>query len=320
MSYGFISATDRRTQALPRSSSPWSSQSPNGWVTQVAPRCVIGQSVAWSATAPPHGISRCWDGEGTIISSPWRSRGRAPRRAGSPGGRPTSSCGSPGGSSMAHWISAYGISAVNPPCGLQRVDRRQRVTHLGLGPGVHADQADHAVVLEVLGHERLRRSGQVRDTAAELRRRAGLDQVAVRPRDLGAGLGRPQEQGERRRGQRVEPEHEPGRDAEVAAPAMQRPEQLAVLVLVGRHDAAVGGDELDLEQVVARESPLPLEPAGATAQRQAGDTGRRDAAARGGQPVRLRGPVEGAPGRAAGRPWPFSRRGRPRRCSCGACR
>lgn len=81
-------------------------------------------------------------------------------------------------------------------------------------------------------------------------------------------------------------------------PPVQRPEQLAVLVLTGRHRPAVGRGELNLEQVVARETPLPLEPAGTATQRQAGDTGRRDAATSGGQSVCLGGPVEVAPGRA----------------------
>ncbi|MGH9183784.1 MAG: hypothetical protein ACRDZ9_08290 [Acidimicrobiales bacterium] len=47
------------------------------------------------------------------------------------------------------------------------------------------------------------------------------------------------------RAELVEAEREPGDDAEVAATAAKRPEQVGVLVAVGGADLAVGGDHLD---------------------------------------------------------------------------
>src|SRR5690606_19485251 len=88
-------------------------------------------------------------------------------------------------------------------------------------------------------------------------------------------------------------------DAEVAAAAAQRPQQVGVLVGVGADDAPVGGDQLGREQVVAGEAVLALQPAGAAAHREAGDAGGRHAAAGGGEAVRGRGAVGGRPGGAA---------------------
>ena len=90
-----------------------------------------------------------------------------------------------------------------------------------------------------------------------------------------------------------------GGDAEVAAAAVQRPEQLRVLVLGGAHRVAVGGHQLDRDQVVAGEAELALDPARAAAEGEAGDAGGGDAPAGGGEAVRLAGAVEVAPGSAA---------------------
>ena len=73
----------------------------------------------------------------------------------------------------------------------------------------------------------------------------------------------------------VEPEMELGDDAEVAAAAPQTPEEVGVLVGRRGDDPAVGGDDLGLEQVVAHEAELALEPAAAAAEREARDPGRR---------------------------------------------
>jgi hypothetical protein len=62
----------------------------------------------------------------------------------------------------------------------------------------------------------------------------------------------------------MQPEPESGDDAEVAAPASQRPEQLPMVVVAGGHDAAVGQDDLGAVERVEREAVLAAEPADAT--------------------------------------------------------
>ena len=88
-------------------------------------------------------------------------------------------------------------------------------------------------------------------------------------------------------------------DAEVAAAAAQRPEEVGIGVGGHVDDAAVGGHELDAEHVVGREPVLRHQPAEAAAERQARDAGRGDRAARDGEPVRCRLAVQLAPEHAA---------------------
>ncbi len=102
--------------------------------------------------------------------------------------------------------------------------------------------------------------------------------------------------------ERMEPELEPGDDPEVRPRAAHPPEQLRVLVLARAHLAAVRGDEVDGEQAVDRQAELALEPAHATAERQAAHTGVRDDADRTDEPVRLRRGVEPGEVRAAADP------------------
>ena len=83
-------------------------------------------------------------------------------------------------------------------------------------------------------------------------------------------------------------EGEAGDDAEVAAAAAQRPEQLRVADRADLDDLAAGQDDLQGHEVVAGQSVLTGEPADAAAQGQAGhaglghDAGRHDQAVRGG--------------------------------------
>ena len=63
----------------------------------------------------------------------------------------------------------------------------------------------------------------------------------------------------------VEPEPQPGRDAEVAAAAPKRPEQLGMGVLVYLEQLAVGGDHFGAEDVVDREPVLADQEADAAA-------------------------------------------------------
>ena len=101
---------------------------------------------------------------------------------------------------------------------------------------------------------------------------------------------------------------ERGHDAEVAPAAAQAPEQLRVLVRGGHDLTPVGGDHLGLDQVVADEAELALEPTAATAEREARE-------ARGGHPssghresVLLRRGVELAPGQPGLGPHRLRRR------------
>ena len=135
---------------------------------------------------------------------------------------------------------------------------------------------------------------------------------------------------------RVEPELEAGHDAEVAATAAHGPEQVGVLGLARRDDAAVGGDDLDRHEGVDGQAVLAGEPADAATQGQAGDADAARVAERGRQAVGRRrdrvllgaqarpGPRrDDARGRCAGPSWrpgrgrcrPPTCRGRPG-CGC----
>jgi hypothetical protein len=67
----------------------------------------------------------------------------------------------------------------------------------------------------------------------------------------------------------------------------------------GAHARAVGGDQVDGQQVVAGQAELPVEPAVPSSQGEAGDAGGRHPATGGHQTVGLGGPVEVAHGGAA---------------------
>ncbi len=84
---------------------------------------------------------------------------------------------------------------------------------------------------------------------------------------------------------RVEPVAEAGRDPEVAAAAAERPEEVGVLRFGRRQQPAVGGDDVDRQQVVDRHPVLAHQPAHPAAERQPGDADGRHVAARRRQPV-----------------------------------
>ena len=112
----------------------------------------------------------------------------------------------------------------------------------------------------------------------------------------------------------MQPEEERGDDAEVAAAAANRPEEVGVLVCAGRHEAAVGQHHVGFEQVVDRQTALAGQVAEAAAEGEAADAGGRDDAARRGQAEGVGGVVDVAPGAAARRPArcaPPDRRERP---------
>ena len=97
----------------------------------------------------------------------------------------------------------------------------------------------------------------------------------------------------------MQAEGERGDDAEVAAAAADRPEQVGVLVGARADALAAGQHELGLEQVVDRQAALAGQVAEAAAEGQAADAGRRDDPARRGEAVLVGGGVDLAPGAAA---------------------
>ena len=104
------------------------------------------------------------------------------------------------------------------------------------------------------------------------------------------------------RAERLEPELERRRDAEVPTGAAQAPEELGLLGLGRADETAVGRDELNSRQVVDGEPEVALEAADSPTERQPGDSGVADDADRADEAVRLRGDVELAEERAAVRP------------------
>ena len=96
-------------------------------------------------------------------------------------------------------------------------------------------------------------------------------------------------------------EGEAGDDAEVAAAAAQRPEQLGVGVGVDLDDLAAGQDELEGDEVVAGQAVLAGEPADPAAEREAGHAGLGHDPGRDDQPVRRGRGVDVAEPAAAAR-------------------
>ena len=166
--------------------------------------------------------------------------------------------------------------------GLARVeDDHGRELHAGSVGGVH-EAGEHREIVGAAGHG-------VAVEAEHLRRR--VDRMGDQP----AGDHR----------DRLQPVRERRHDPEVAAAALQRPEEVGVGRLGHVDDVAVGGHELGGQQVVGREPVLGHQPAEPAAQRETGDPGRGDRAARDGEAVLGGGVVElgpGEPGLRAHRP------------------
>ena len=97
----------------------------------------------------------------------------------------------------------------------------------------------------------------------------------------------------------VQAELERRHDAEVAAAAAQRPEQVGVLVGARAHTAAVGEDDLGGDEVVDRHAVAAALVGDAAVERQPGDAGLGDDPAGGGQAKRRGHLVDVGPGRAA---------------------
>ena len=90
----------------------------------------------------------------------------------------------------------------------------------------------------------------------------------------------------------VETERELGHDAEVAAAAPQRPEQLGVLVARRAGDRSVGQHDLDPLEVVDGPTEAASQVAEAATERQAGDAGERDEAECCREAMLLRRPID----------------------------
>src|SRR5581483_3280640 len=160
----------------------------------------------------------------------------------------------------------------------------------------------------LLGHERCRRRAQAGEQHAYVlgERR---DEVAAEAERLGALVDPPEEQPEvDQRTDLVEPELELGDDAEVAAPAPERPEEVGILGRRRTQDIAPGRDDLGDEEVVDGQAGLARQPAHPAAEREPADPSVADEAAGDGQAVRLGGAVQVAPGRATATDGPARRR------------
>ena len=79
---------------------------------------------------------------------------------------------------------------------------------------------------------------------------AAGQEVAIGAHDLVAHARRPDERPAETIGDGMRLEQEAGDDAEIAAAAAQRPEQVGILGLAGGHEAAVGKHDVGLEEVV----------------------------------------------------------------------
>ncbi|GIH06342.1 hypothetical protein Rhe02_44090 [Rhizocola hellebori] len=174
------------------------------------------------------------------------------------------------------------------------VDDRHR---LALRARVGDQRAEQKLALQMLRNERRFRPGQIDEPATDL---VGCPvvEVAKIQRDLVSLFLRPQQERGRDRRKWMEFEGERRCHTEVSAASVQRPEQVGILLLARGHHLAVGGDQLDLEEVVAGEAVHSLEPAGAAAEGEPAHAGGGGTATGDGQAVGLGAAVEIADGRS----------------------
>ncbi len=107
--------------------------------------------------------------------------------------------------------------------------RRDRRPAVGLGRGDDEQDAERQPTLHVLGHEALGRRGQEHRAAADVVG-GGVDEVAVGAQHPPRLLRLPEQQRHRHRPDRMQPQRQRGDHPEVAAAAMQRPEELGMLL------------------------------------------------------------------------------------------
>ena len=165
------------------------------------------------------------------------------------------------------------------------------------------------LAVRFLGHERhRRRPHHVRDRRELLGRGLGLGHEPLDRVDRGGEQQHPADHGV----ERMEREPEPGRDAEVAAAAADRPEQVGLVLGVHAVELAVGGHDLGGQQAVDREAVLADEVPDAAAERDPPDPHRTRVAEPDPQPMgvgRVR-ELDARSGRSG--PTPSAPRGRPR--------
>ena len=152
--------------------------------------------------------------------------------------------------------------------------------------------------MALLRDERQRRRDLPRREAAELLG-CVLDEVPIEPEHGLRVLELEQDRPAVDLAHRVQPELERRHDAEVAATAADRPEQVVVLVLARSELRPVGGDDLRRDEVVAGQADAARQVPDPAAECEAADAGRRDDPAGRRQPVLVGCVVEGAPGRPA---------------------
>ena len=189
------------------------------------------------------------------------------------------------------------------------------------GPGVAAHDADHRLAAHRLGHEVLGRRGDEREAAADLVGRVAHEvaveaQRARRPSRPGRSACRRARSGRAGAARRWNAVTMP----KLPPPPRSPQNRSGFSSSDARHDAPVGGDDLGLDQVVADEAELALEPAAAAAEREPGDAGGRHPPAGDGEAVLLRRGVELAPRQRRRRRRRRAARGRRRRPSCRAGR
>ncbi len=178
-------------------------------------------------------------------------------------------------------------------------ERRDRRRSRGRIAGPHEQQHHDGLPVAVRGKQghRGRQTGGDRD--AEL---VGcLPREAIHEaQDLGRVGERPDDRApEHDRPDRMEPVLERRRDPEVPSPSAEAPEQVGLGVPVHVHPVALRRHQVDGAQVVDGETELPHQVPQSTPERESGDPGVADDAARGGQPERVGRGVEVAPGRPA---------------------
>ncbi len=178
-------------------------------------------------------------------------------------------------------------------------------------PDLHHDRRSPLLERRELLLRLLGRAGVEDDEARELHPRAvrsvderredrqvvrdGRGHVAVEAEHLSRPLDRMADQAASDRRHRMEAELDRGSDPEVAAAAPQGPEQVRIGVGRDVEDATFRRDELDGEHVVGREAVLRHQPPEPAAERQSGDAGVGDRAARGREAVQCRLTVQLGP-------------------------
>lgn len=169
-----------------------------------------------------------------------------------------------------------------------RPDRLQRPLGRGRGTGVGDHHHRHQAPVVLGRHERQRGSAQDVDDQRQLVGRCGglLDQGCDHP-----GPGGQDERSARELVEPMQPQLQPGDDAEVAPTAANRPEQIGIPLGVGAQDLAARRHDLRREQVVDRHPMLADQVADAAPERQPADPDAPRVAEPGGEsvgPSRLR--------------------------------